>query len=231
MNEPLEFLDRWEAVCKDLSSYDDILSAQEFLQLKARMRSLKEALDQEEEAHRVLRIGVIGSVKAGKSTFLNSLLFQGENILPRAATPMTASLTRLCYAEKPFARFVFYTQEDWETINFEADRAEERIEKELLRQEEILIKKQEKSSHAIVTQRPSREQVLRNLPQESQACLELTQAARSSGFDIEKYLGKEETVDIIDINNIREKLEQYIGSKGELTPVVKYVVLGSVLIN
>ena len=42
---------------------------------------------------RLLRIGIVGAVKAGKSSLLNSLFFKGQDILPKAATPMTAALT------------------------------------------------------------------------------------------------------------------------------------------
>ena len=48
----------------------------------------------------VLQIGIVGQVKAGKSSFLNSLFFNGENVLPKASTPMTAGLTIIEYAEK-----------------------------------------------------------------------------------------------------------------------------------
>ena len=40
-------------------------------------------------------LAVIGQVKAGKSTFLNTLLFDGHSVLPQAASPKTAVLTRL----------------------------------------------------------------------------------------------------------------------------------------
>ena len=43
--------------------------------------------------NRLLRIAIIGQVKAGKSSFLNTFLFDGEEVLPKAATPKTANLT------------------------------------------------------------------------------------------------------------------------------------------
>ncbi len=46
----------------------------------------------------ILKIGVVGQVKAGKSSFLNSLFFEGETVLPKASTPMTAGLTILEYS-------------------------------------------------------------------------------------------------------------------------------------
>ncbi|GAA7698111.1 hypothetical protein BTM156_10970 [Helicobacter pylori] len=42
-----------------------------------------------------LKVGIIGHVKAGKSSLLNALIFEGKDVLPKAATPMTASLTIL----------------------------------------------------------------------------------------------------------------------------------------
>ena len=50
--------------------------------------------------NRKLNIGVVGQVKAGKSSFLNTLLFNGQEILPKAATPKTATLTKMEYAEE-----------------------------------------------------------------------------------------------------------------------------------
>ena len=52
------------------------------------------------ESNNTLQIGIVGQVKAGKSTFLNSLFFNGENVLPKASTPMTAGLTVIEYSPK-----------------------------------------------------------------------------------------------------------------------------------
>lgn len=46
-----------------------------------------------------LTIGVIGQMKCGKSTFLNSFVFE-DDILPAATTPMTAALSVITYGEK-----------------------------------------------------------------------------------------------------------------------------------
>ena len=50
--------------------------------------------------NRKLNIGVVGQVKAGKSSFLNTLLFNGEDILPKASTPKTAALTKMEYSDQ-----------------------------------------------------------------------------------------------------------------------------------
>ncbi|HOJ38619.1 MAG TPA: dynamin family protein [Ignavibacteriales bacterium] len=66
--------------------------------------------------NRKLKIAVVGSVKAGKSTFLNTLLFEGKEILPKAATPKTANLTIIKYAEKNSLEIEFYTEKEWEYL-------------------------------------------------------------------------------------------------------------------
>lgn len=67
----------------------------------------------------VLTIGVIGQMKAGKSTFLNAFLF-GEEILPAATTPMTAALSVITYGEKKEIEVEFYTKQEWEEIKMSA---------------------------------------------------------------------------------------------------------------
>ena len=65
---------------------------------------------------RKLRIGVIGQVKAGKSTFLNALLFEGKEVLPKAATPKTASLTVITHAPENKLKVHFYGEKEWEIL-------------------------------------------------------------------------------------------------------------------
>ena len=66
--------------------------------------------------NRKLNIGVIGQVKAGKSSFLNTLLFDGKEILPKASTPKTATLTKMEYSENNIIEIKYYDQEDWNEI-------------------------------------------------------------------------------------------------------------------
>ncbi|GAA8718848.1 hypothetical protein HpBT351_11530 [Helicobacter pylori] len=57
--------------------------------------------------NRGFKVGIIGRVKAGKSSLLNALIFEGKDVLPKAATPMTASLTILKYAQNLSAQVEF----------------------------------------------------------------------------------------------------------------------------
>ena len=77
---------------------------------------LKEALDEKMEPERDLKIGILGRVKAGKSSLLNALVFKGQNVLPKAATPMTAALTVLEYGDRFEASIEYYSQDEIETI-------------------------------------------------------------------------------------------------------------------
>ena len=59
-----------------------------------------------------LTIGVIGQMKAGKSTFLNSFIF-GDTILPAATSPMTASLSYITSGPEKKLVAEFYTPDEW----------------------------------------------------------------------------------------------------------------------
>ncbi|MCC4263336.1 dynamin family protein [Oceanimonas baumannii] len=83
-----------------------------------------------------LSIGIMGQVKAGKSTFLNALLFNGEPVLPEAATPKTANLTRITYGEEPRLVVEYYSLEEWQALEKAAalpgDSAQTKVAKELM---------------------------------------------------------------------------------------------------
>ncbi len=60
----------------------------------------------------VLTIGVIGQMKAGKSTFLNAFVFE-DDVLPAAVTPTTAALSIITYGPEKKLVAEFYTHEEW----------------------------------------------------------------------------------------------------------------------
>lgn len=69
-----------------------------------------------------LTIGVIGQMKCGKSTFLNSFVF-GNTILPSATTPMTAALSVITYGDKERVVAEFYTPDEWAEQKMQAARS------------------------------------------------------------------------------------------------------------
>ncbi|WQW04585.1 dynamin-like GTPase family protein [Helicobacter pylori] len=83
---------------------------------------LEKTLKEMQAKDRDLKVGIIGRVKAGKSSLLNALIFEGVEILPKAATPMTASLTILKYANTLSAEVEFYSPKDIAELENEHER-------------------------------------------------------------------------------------------------------------
>lgn len=80
-------------------------------------------------------IAVCGRVKAGKSTFLNSLFFK-DNILPTFTTPLTAKPTYIKYnhADRPdFFRVHFYNKQEFKelTEGFSDEREQKKFNERL----------------------------------------------------------------------------------------------------
>ncbi|MFP6304190.1 dynamin family protein [Helicobacter pylori] len=106
---------------------------------------LEKTLKEMQAEDRDLKVGIIGRVKAGKSSLLNALIFEGVEVLPKAATPMTASLTILKYAKTLSAEVEFYSPKDI----LELENEHERYVREFNRIVDEEVKKQkEKQSLA-----------------------------------------------------------------------------------
>ncbi|GAA8160139.1 hypothetical protein HpDR82_10820 [Helicobacter pylori] len=94
---------------------------------------LEKTLKEMQAEDRDLKVGIIGRVKAGKSSFLNALIFEGVEVLPKASTPMTASLTILKYANTLSAEVEFYSPKDIAELENEHERYEREFNKKLLK--------------------------------------------------------------------------------------------------
>lgn len=84
----------------------------------------------------VLTIGVIGQMKCGKSTVLNSIVFN-DDILPSATTPMTAALSVITYGEKKKLKVEFYTKDEWEEQKMQASRPLDEVAGNLLEESKV----------------------------------------------------------------------------------------------
>lgn len=95
----------------------------------------------------IITIGVIGQMKCGKSTFLNSFVFEDE-VLPAATTPMTAALSVITYGEEQKIVAEFYTEEEWEEQKMQASRSLDEVRGNSLEESKIKAAKElvEKSS-------------------------------------------------------------------------------------
>ncbi|GAA9370425.1 dynamin family protein [Helicobacter pylori] len=107
---------------------------------------LEKTLKEMQAEDRDLKVGIIGRVKAGKSSLLNALIFEGVEVLPKAATPMTVSLTILKYAQNLSAKAQFYDEQDMEELKRDHERYEKKF-KEIVSEE---IKKLEEKQQGLL---------------------------------------------------------------------------------
>ena len=188
------------------------------------------------DTNRTLKIGIVGGVKAGKSSFLNALLFRGRDILPKAATPMTAALTKISYSETPYAKIVFYEDKDWNAILQNAATFDERLEtaiaNEKKRREENAKKDvwgRKIQNNLVAVQGDSLDQytierLKKNIDEEFRACKELAEMADTRGVVLNTLLGSDQEIPLSD--NLEADLKEYVGAEGKYTPFVKYIELG-----
>lgn len=132
-NQIEEFVNKYDL------SHDALALKQEHAIQKS--EEWQRVLDSFAEQGRVLRIGIIGRVKAGKSSMLNALLFNGNDILPKAATPMTAALTIMEYSENVSAEVDFFTQQDIEQIKKNHDAYLIELDKKIKEREQENIER------------------------------------------------------------------------------------------
>ena len=153
-----------------------------------------------------LQIGIVGQVKAGKSSFLNSLFFDGENVLPKASTPMTAGLTIIEYSDKNIFEIEYFNEKDWEIfVNQDEDykKREQEVRAQNPGAPEIIIKKE-------IENRTSEK--IRSAHEMVSAC---SSKAR------QKIGQKNDAKEFYDLDDLQNVLEQYVGANGEYTSVVK----------
>ncbi|GAA9089493.1 dynamin family protein [Helicobacter pylori] len=104
---------------------------------------LEKTLKGMQAENRGLKVGIIGCVKAGKSSLLNALIFEGKDVLPKAATPMTASLTILKYAQNLSAEVQFYDEQDIEELKRDHERYEKEFKEIVSKEVKKLEEKQQ----------------------------------------------------------------------------------------
>ena len=88
-------------LCQSLQIWERRFDNNEISNILRLKDALKNDIQRFEQDQQTLNIAIMGQVKAGKSSFLNALLFDGKPVLPTAATPKTANLTRISYGAIP----------------------------------------------------------------------------------------------------------------------------------
>lgn len=197
----------------------------------------QKTLDELTSEGRVLRIGVIGRVKAGKSSMLNALLFDGKDILPKAATPMTAALTIMQYGESVRAELDFFTEEDLQDIRQRHDAYKQ--------EREALIQKYQRENLERAQARKRRNHLHASLtPEEMRECEERAQkqanrdmsngplfaaydqhcriqASGKTLHEVQEYA----TIEANGIETLVSELEPFVGAGGAFMPFTKSVTL------
>lgn len=222
-------------VLSGLKQYEDLYSKEYYLEFEAKIANMKERIQESLKEGRMLRIGIVGEVKAGKSSFLNALIFDGEDVLPKASTPMTAALTKISYSKESIAKVVFYREREWQNIEQHSMEYDEKLKKLY---KEYISKKQSKNPFNIkkdVREQKNedenmpfrltndiKKQLEEKIPMKLKSCKELTELFNKSKVDLRSYLGKTEE---IYINDMGRDLQNYVGSEGDFTAIVQHVEL------
>ncbi len=196
---------------------------------------LEKAIFAMKDENRVLKIGILGRVKAGKSSLLNALIFNGKNILPKAATPMTAALTKLEYSTQTEASVEFYTQEDIDDLKVDYHKYNELFEKIKAEQIKILTKRKSKrlwgGKDKVLdekTKKEIEEKALnianREMKKNDKLFASYDQYERIKKSNVSlKDLEKFSNIKADDIEKLNEKLYDFVGANGKYMPFTKSV--------
>lgn len=166
--------------------------------------------DKLNEANSTLNIGVVGQVKAGKSSFLNSMFFNGENVLPRASTPMTAGLTVLKYGDENQFEVEYYSKREWQVFEDKAKEYDDTIQSRMAEDPNLTAEDVARSE---------------SIDSDLKAAKELvTRCGRNAAGKIADK-AKTETRGFNDIKDLQDILEDYVGADGSFTPIVKCLTI------
>lgn len=182
-----------------------------------------------QQQSRKLSIGIVGAVKAGKSSFLNACIFDGKEFLPKAATPMTAALTKITYSETPRAVVHFYNHDDWGEVLKNSEEYDAKLNRQYeeyrQQQERLYMQMQSQLYNAeppkIMSKDEYEHQLYRCSSEKLRGAKELTRMVKDPS--IMEKLGCTDTLD----GDVMGKLNDYVGAKGTYTPIVSYVELQS----
>lgn len=202
----------------------------------AKSEEWQKILNEFTEDERVLRVGIIGRVKAGKSSMLNALLFNGNDILPKAATPMTAALTIMEYSDTVRAEVDFFTQQDIDEIKAKHTIHLSELSKKIAEKEQDQIARAEKKKGLLSgglspdekrdcteKARSQAEREMKDTPTfASYDQYERIKASGKSLSDLEQY----KTIQATNVEELMNgALNQFVGSSGAFMPFTKSVTL------
>ena len=222
INEYLRIVNEIE---ETLVKYQKLFDQEKIIEFKQVKNSLEQNVEAAKSDSRKLSIGIVGAVKAGKSSFLNACIFDGKEYLPKAATPMTAALTRISYSDKPKAVIHYYKTEDWDTIEKLAALYDKALNEEYEKYAKaisvsklsVIGKPFKKSSDQMSIE--DFEKGFRCKSENQRGAKELTRMVKDPL--LKDKLGSTDEIE----GDIISKLNDYVGANGRFTPIVSYVEL------
>lgn len=179
-----------------------------------------------ESEDKILTIGIVGQVKAGKSSFLNALFFNSSDILPKAATPMTAALTKIRYSENISAKVHFFTLSDFETI----ENGAKDCKKAMIRERDKLNEELKKKGKPETKLTDAQLLGMVELSDSVKSFYEIFENFKKNEGELRNKLSNSEESDnfeilegIDSIDALKNRLEDYVGVNGKYMPIVKYI--------
>ncbi len=216
-----------------IDNYNDLIGSEADAQKRElsidSAKDLQKALDTLENENRSLKIGIVGRVKAGKSSLLNALVFDGKSILPKAATPMTAALTQISYGKSLAVEVDFFSQEDIAAIKSSHDRYKQQWQQQVTSNLEKLKERRKKNRRSpkatddellIKAER----QAHRNLKSNIRLSSSYDQYLRmqQSGVDV-TTLDEKTIIQANNMDDLNTKLLDHVGAEGKYMPFTKTV--------
>ena len=200
----------------------------------SKSQELENAILEMEQDNRVLKIGIVGRVKAGKSSLLNALVFDGKNILPKAATPMTAALTKLEYGERTEAFVDFYTQDDIDNLKIEFGKYNKKFENlkfqeienlSKLRLNKLKVKELDEENRKDIEQK-AESIANREIKKDDRlfACYDQYNRIKQSMVNIND-LENFKNIEAENIELLNNKLYEFVGANGKYMPFTKSVTI------
>ena len=234
-DEILLRLDKLDEIAKRLNADNLIeLSGLKPLQIAKGKEDLQREKEQIQEQNRLLKIGILGRVKAGKSSFLNALFFKGESILPKAATPMTAALTELKFSQEQSIRAEFYTPNELAEIKKNAAEFEKRLkEKEdalfkNLKENALKKAREGESIDEAKLRENAKKNALRELKSQLEslaACYEQEQKIQKNPLTQSELKSHELRQIQGSLNEVKNELLNFVGESGKFMPYTKSLCL------
>ncbi|KZY36746.1 GTPase, partial [Alcanivorax sp. HI0044] len=216
-----------------LAKYDDICDAS----IKRLIKDDGVYSSQEIESHlatlqeegRNLKIGIIGRVKAGKSSLINGLLFDGKEVLPKAATPMTAALTSIGYAGEFCAEVKFFNQDDIDDLKIKASIYDREVNAAIQRYREEHLERKERANRPLPDPKDEllRKKALREVGEDGalSAAADLYKRIKDSSVNVGELTDRR----LLTANTVEElnaQLMDYVGSSGRYMPFTRELNLG-----